>query len=101
RRVLVKLLVSIWSSLDENGYRRRLTAVVQNTLTAFAADMEVKYWSKVITAHLSQYGLAREKETRRLEYIEEVKRLKRRSRGCELPGTFNPMIISESFAQQC
>lgn len=31
----------------------------------------------------------------------EVKQLMRRSRGCELPETFNPLIIGELFVEQC
>ncbi|WQF77026.1 Putative dynamin stalk domain, GTPase effector domain-containing protein [Colletotrichum destructivum] len=89
------------NALGEDGYKRRLRAVVQNTLTAFAADMEMKGQSRVITEHSSQTGISGTKEISRLEYIDEVKKLIRRSRGCELPGTYNPMIISELFIQQC
>ncbi|KDN67056.1 putative dynamin family protein, partial [Colletotrichum sublineola] len=87
--------------LDEDGYRRRLRAVVQNTLTAFAADMEMKGRSRVITKHPSQTSISGAHQLSRLEYIDEVKKLIRHSRGCELPGTYNPMIISELFTQQC
>ncbi|OBR03058.1 Dynamin family protein [Colletotrichum higginsianum IMI 349063] len=89
------------SALEEDGYRRRLRAVVQNTLTAFAADMDKNGRSRVIAKHAFQDGLTGAKELSRLAYIEEVNALMRRSRGCELPGTYNPMIISELFAQQC
>ncbi|KID82110.1 interferon-induced GTP-binding protein Mx [Metarhizium guizhouense ARSEF 977] len=37
----------------------------------------------------------------RSAYIDKVKELMKRSRGRELPGTFNPLVISELFAQQC
>ncbi|KAJ0167239.1 Interferon-induced GTP-binding protein Mx2 [Colletotrichum tanaceti] len=89
------------SALDDDGYGRRLRAVVQNTLTAFAADMDKNGRSRVIAKDASQDGLTGAKELSRLEYIEEVKTLMRRSRGCELPGTYSPTFISELFAQQC
>lgn len=34
-------------------------------------------------------------------YLIQVKNLMRRNRGCELPGTFNPLIIGELFKEQC
>lgn len=34
-------------------------------------------------------------------YIKEVEELMKKSRGCELPGTFNPLIIGELFTEQC
>jgi hypothetical protein len=37
----------------------------------------------------------------RSDYMLEVKSLMRRNRGRELPGTWNPMIISELFRDQC
>lgn len=40
-------------------------------------------------------------EISRLAYIKEVKELMKKSRGCELPGTFNPLIIGELFTEQC
>ena len=35
------------------------------------------------------------------DYIEEVQELMKRSRGCELPGTFNPLVVGELFIEQC
>jgi hypothetical protein len=37
----------------------------------------------------------------RSEYIEEVKELMQESRGRELPGTYNPLIVAELFSKQC
>ncbi|OJD21480.1 hypothetical protein ACJ73_07178 [Blastomyces percursus] len=41
------------------------------------------------------------KEVSRATYAEKVKRLMVRSRGCELPGTYNPLIVGELFKEQC
>lgn len=83
------------------GYSRRLRAVVQNTLTDFEEDMRLKGQNRIIVesplfSHASKAG-----EISRPDYIGEVKDLMRRSRGCELPGTFNPLIIGELFTEQC
>ncbi|KAI1653438.1 hypothetical protein F4813DRAFT_399790 [Daldinia decipiens] len=40
-------------------------------------------------------------EVTRDDYILEVKDLMKRTRGCELPGTYNPLIIGELFREQC
>ncbi|CAK7235005.1 hypothetical protein SBRCBS47491_009143 [Sporothrix bragantina] len=38
---------------------------------------------------------------RRTDYINEVKNIINSSRGCELPGTFNPLVVTDLFQQQC
>ena len=83
------------------GYSRRLRAVVQNQLLDFAEDMRrwghrrhiVEDGTKVKTA-------ARPMQVARSEYIEHVRRLLKRSRGQELPGTFNPLIVGVLFYEQ-
>ena len=37
---------------------------------------------------------------RRSEYAETVKTLMTRTRGCELPGTYNPLVVGELFREQ-
>ncbi|KAG8406603.1 hypothetical protein J3458_020946 [Metarhizium acridum] len=37
----------------------------------------------------------------RSAYVDEVEKLMKRSKGPEPPGTFNPSVISEPFAEQC
>lgn len=34
-------------------------------------------------------------------YLSQVQDLMKKSRGCELPGTFNPLIIGDLFRDQC
>lgn len=91
------------SARTEEGYEKRLRAVVQNSLT----DFEVMIWT---------HGQARviiedddvdnptwhdRKIVTRSTYFEEVSELMRRSRGRELSGTFNPLVIGELFREQC
>lgn len=83
-----------------DGYDKRLRAVVQNRLENFAEEMREKGQSRVITEsdEDQKYGKG---SISRSEYIEEVKDQMHRSRGCELPGLFNPGIVNDLFAQQC
>ncbi|KAM4055280.1 dynamin family protein [Hirsutella rhossiliensis] len=90
------------SARTEKGYRRRLRAVVQNTLTDFRNTMYDKGRSRRIVEVRDDHHEPQEcEEVLRSDYVKEVKDLIRRNRGCELPGTFNPLIVGELFADQC
>ncbi|KAF2174753.1 hypothetical protein K469DRAFT_770488, partial [Zopfia rhizophila CBS 207.26] len=69
------------SAKTEEGYQKRLRAVVQNALTDFEKDMLLK-------GHASSLN-----SVSRSDYINEVRGLMRKSRGCVPLGTFNPLII--------
>ncbi|KAI1521740.1 interferon-induced GTP-binding protein Mx, partial [Pyrenophora tritici-repentis] len=79
------------------GYHKRLRAVLQNTLIDFAEDMRKKGHTHTITDgdpttlpfHIS-----------RSDYVAKVTRLLKRSRGRELPGTFDPLIVGQLFHEQ-
>ncbi|KAL2200125.1 P-loop containing nucleoside triphosphate hydrolase protein [Corynascus similis CBS 632.67] len=98
------------------SYDRRLRAVVQNTLADFAKEMRDKGHAKTITerpvidyeSDCSVAAFSDEDEDdgapqsiSRSVYIEEVRELMKESRGRELPGTYNPMIVAELFSKQC
>ncbi|KAI0849468.1 P-loop containing nucleoside triphosphate hydrolase protein [Daldinia vernicosa] len=83
---------------EEIGYRKRLRAVVQNTLTDFAHTMEIDGHARKIVEKASENNPT---EISRDDYVLEVKDLMKRTRGCELPGTYNPLIIGELFREQC
>jgi hypothetical protein len=81
----------------EEGYQRRLRAVLQNTLTDFADIMR----KKGHTFDIIDEGFV--KNSRQItckDYITKVKTLLKRSRGRELPGTFDPLIIGQLFREQ-
>ncbi|AEO66496.1 uncharacterized protein THITE_54974 [Thermothielavioides terrestris NRRL 8126] len=91
---------------------RRLRAVVQNTLANFAAEMHQKGHARTIVDTVSDEqlwassGKKRGKNDKpavitRDSYIEEVRKLLLDSRGRELPGTYNPLIVAELFRNQC
>lgn len=89
-------------ALSDEGYSRRLRAVVRNTLADFAKDLRVKGDTHVI----------RDDDTRpqdvewyqvsitRTEWLAKVQKLMSRTKGCELPGMFNPQIIGDLFFEQ-
>ncbi|KAH8906407.1 hypothetical protein BR93DRAFT_750456 [Coniochaeta sp. PMI_546] len=89
------------SAKTDAGYQRRLRGVVQNTLTEFEELMRKKGHARTIVEHDAGFDKSKRNTIGREKYIDEVKSLMRRNRGCELPGTFNPLVIGELFAEQC
>ncbi|KAI0886790.1 P-loop containing nucleoside triphosphate hydrolase protein [Annulohypoxylon maeteangense] len=93
----------------EEGYKRRLRAVVQNTLTDFSDKMRsdgkakeiVEQSEPVVLSDASNKTSLKPNQVSRSKYVEQTKHLMKRTRGCELPGTYNPLIIGELFHEQC
>ncbi|KAI2615065.1 P-loop containing nucleoside triphosphate hydrolase protein [Hypoxylon sp. NC1633] len=83
---------------QEEGYQKRLRAVVQNTLTEFSHEMRTNGQSKKI---IDKPMIVSASQISRSVYLDEVKDLMKRTRGCELPGTYNPLVIGELFREQC
>ncbi|KAF1975224.1 dynamin family protein [Bimuria novae-zelandiae CBS 107.79] len=81
----------------ETGYRKRLRAILQNTLTEFAEVMRKDGHTYAIVEEGSAKG---PRQISRKEYVSKVKTLLKRSRGRELPGTFDPLIIGQLFREQ-
>ncbi|RMJ26918.1 Dynamin central region [Aspergillus sp. HF37] len=48
----------------------------------------------------NEYGNGQSKMSRS-HYADKVKDLMIRTRGCELPGTYNPLVVGELFIEQC
>jgi GTP-binding protein EngB required for normal cell division len=83
------------------GYRKRLRAVIQNMLTEFAADMEQKGHSFTIVDEGDiEPTTEPPHQISRSDYNLKVTKLMQRSRGRELPGTFDPLIIGQLFHEQ-
>jgi hypothetical protein len=89
------------SAKAEKGYQKRLRAVVYNTLTNFKNEMNSKGQARIIVEDPTRYATLFHGQVSLPTYVNEVKDLMCRSRGRELPGTFNPSIIGELFAEQC
>lgn len=89
------------------GYSKRLRAVVQNLNQDFAESMRVKGHFRHIVDDTTEpvsenvfeksYHIA----VSRSSFIEEeIQPLLKRSRGRELPGMFNPLIVGDLFHEQ-
>lgn len=83
-----------------NYYPRRLRAVVQNTLLGFAEQMRTNGHARVIQER-EPWSAAGTRCISRSKYLEEVKSVVKESRGRELPGSYNPLVVAELFSKQC
>ena len=82
------------------GYSKRLRAMIQNLLSQFAEDMRLKGQERVIIDDDSlRKADPSKREISRSDFIDNVLGLVKRSRGRELPGTFNPLIVGDLFYQ--
>ncbi|KAK8001160.1 P-loop containing nucleoside triphosphate hydrolase protein [Apiospora marii] len=88
------------SSDDETVHTKRLRAVVQNTLYEFAQKMRTEGHARTIQENQTTNNTS-DRSISRSKYIEEVKVLMKESRGRELPGTYQPLIVAELFSKQC
>jgi len=83
------------------GYQKRIRAVVQNLNQDFAARISRRGHRREIVN--SSHDIVVERgvtATTREEFINHIQELMRRSKGRELPGTFNPMIVADLFREQ-
>jgi len=84
------------------GYQQRARAVVHNLNGGFSSELLRRGHYRTIVAEgetvgVSHVGLRSMPEADFLDHIED---LMRRTRGRELPGTFNPMIVADLFLEQ-
>ncbi|KIW23993.1 uncharacterized protein PV07_09733 [Cladophialophora immunda] len=92
------------SADTDKGYNKRLRAIVQHTLTAFAARMRVEGHAQEIDDKEKDGQPERKSGPQfvsRQVYLDTVEARMRRNRGRELPGLFNPSIVDELFFDQC
>ena len=88
-------------AMTDNGYNKRLRAVVKNLLLEFADTVHRRGHAKRIID--DGQDILEDGEppcVSRSDYIVEVLSLLKRSRGCELPGTYNPAIVGDLFYEQ-
>lgn len=85
------------SAREDEGKKKRLRAAVQSTLTDFEANMRL-FGSERVIVEKPRPSVAR--EISRSDYLNEVKTLMRTSKGCELPGLYNPSIVGDLFQEQ-
>ncbi|KAK4118379.1 hypothetical protein N657DRAFT_606320 [Parathielavia appendiculata] len=88
----------------ESGYQQRIRAVVQNLNKDFASEMSLRgHYHQVVDPESEAVSSDSHDVVyiTRDDFISQIEHLMRRTRGCELPGTFNPMIVAELFLEQC
>ena len=78
------------------GFKKRLRAVVQKRLSDFAKEMRLNGEAKQIVEEEPVVPGS----ISRSNYMDEVEVLMERSRGRELPGMFNPLLVAELFRKQ-
>ncbi|KAH8586079.1 P-loop containing nucleoside triphosphate hydrolase protein [Bisporella sp. PMI_857] len=88
-----------------DGYPMRLRAKVQNLLLDFRQEMLLNGQSQRITDSENEGGdedeISESPRISRSQYVEEVARRLKFSRGRELPGLFNPLTVGDLFVEQC
>ncbi|KAB8356712.1 hypothetical protein FH972_024287 [Carpinus fangiana] len=81
--------------------KKRLRAVVQNTLLQYAVDMHRLGHARHIVDELSANGEGQHPwEVTKEEFEDVVMDLTKQSRGRELMGTYSPLIVRELFVTQ-
>jgi len=86
-------------AMEDDGYQRRLRAVIQNRLSDFSETLEEHGMQRKIIDD-DELPDPEASCIRRSKFVDEVQQRMRRSRGRELPGTFNPLIIGDLFYLQ-
>lgn len=81
----------------KRGYEQRLRAVIQQLNRTFASVMLQDGHARRIIPSTDTIPL---NAITRDEFVEEVQELMRRTRGRELPGRFNSLIIADLFVKQ-
>lgn len=95
---------------SDEGYNKRLRAVIQNSNRSFSKTMRLRGHSVEIVPEgtpvndssqtLKPTRKLRPEQLTRTEALNRVKTVLLRSRGRELPGTFNPLLVGELFWEQ-
>jgi hypothetical protein len=70
-------------------------------LSSFSETLRQQGRQRIIVDATSEEQELKSNEISHSHFLELVKERIQRSRGRELPGTFNPMVIGELFAEQC
>lgn len=86
---------------SERGYQKRIRAVTQNLNESFAERMATHgHFQDITDSAKAKTDSSNIIQISRKDYMDHVRTLLRRTRGRELPGTFNPMIVADLFRQQ-
>ncbi len=85
----------------EPGYRKRIRAVIQNLNLGFADNMTKRGHCREVTESKEADDISNDViSITRDDFIDHIQHLMKRIKGRELPGTFNPMIVTDLFSEQ-
>ena len=85
----------------DEGFSKRLRAVVQDLLSEFARTLRREgHDLEIIDNAAAPETVSSSKQISRSAFEDHVHELIRRSRGRELPGTLNPLVVGDLFFQQ-
>jgi GTP-binding protein EngB required for normal cell division len=86
------------------GYEKRIRAVVQNLNESFAESIARKgHRYTIVDDSVETFSKSSVREIRlltRTKFLDRIEDLMKRTRGRELPGTFNSMIVTDLFVEQ-
>lgn len=86
---------------SESGYQKRIRAVVQNLNLEFAERIARQGHRREIFDSPKKTAVPKGvTAATREEFIDHIQHLMRRTKGRELLGTFNPMIVADLFLEQ-
>ncbi|KAL2803302.1 P-loop containing nucleoside triphosphate hydrolase protein [Aspergillus granulosus] len=84
------------------GYHKRIRAIVQNSNEEFAQRIRRRgHYRRICEPNDGQIPAKNQIGVTREEYLKHISYLLKRTRGRELPGTFDPMIVRDLFLAQC
>ncbi|KAM6525311.1 hypothetical protein FALCPG4_010865 [Fusarium falciforme] len=87
-------------AMSEAGYQKRFRAVIQNLGQDFAKELDHNGKHIQITDDPMVALIIAGPTMTRQEYLDKIVKLMKRSRGRELPGMFNPLIVADLFREQ-
>lgn len=97
-----------FSNQTGHGFLGRLRARIQDNLLDFSKEMRRNGQKQHIVESDDENTEAEEEDEAnqasrilRSEYLKVVTRRLKLSKGCELPGLFNPLIVGDLFTEQC
>ncbi|CZT11995.1 probable vacuolar sorting protein VPS1, dynamin, and related proteins [Rhynchosporium agropyri] len=86
---------------SEPGYQKRIRAVVQNLNLDFAERIARQgHRREIVDSSKNTAVPTGVTAATRQEFMDHIQHLMRRTKGRELPGTFNPMIVADLFLEQ-
>lgn len=86
---------------SEPGYQKRIRAVVQNLNLDFAERIAKRGHHRQIVDSPGNTSVPKGVTAiTREKFMDHIQHLMQRTRGRELPGTFNPMIVADLFLEQ-